>query len=96
MDGGAYDHDSRLAPHCRKGRGPSAQEAAEKLDSAQGEAVLDFSSVGRIDSGALRALEEFVDAAGQKSVKVVVRGASVGVYKMPKLAKLESRFSFAS
>jgi anti-anti-sigma regulatory factor len=75
---------------------PTLQEAGEKLDSAKGEAVLDFSSVCRIDSSALRAMEEFVDVANDKGVKVVLYGVSVGVYKVLKLAKLASRLSVAS
>ena len=72
------------------------QEAGEKLDRAEGEVVLDFSSVRRIDSRALRAMEEFVGVADDKGVKVVLRGVNVGVYKVLKLVKLGSRFSFVS
>jgi len=75
---------------------PALQEAREKLDSTDGEAVLDFSCVCRIDSSGLRAMEEFVGVAKDKGVKVVLCGVSVGVYKVLKLAKLASRFSFAS
>jgi len=75
---------------------PALQEAAEKLDSAQGEAILDFSSVRRIDSSALRAMEEFVRVADNKGVKVVLCGVGVDVYKVLKVAKLASRFSFSS
>lgn len=74
---------------------PALQEAAANLDSTQGEAVLDFSSVRRIDSSALRAMEEFVDVANDKGVKVVLSGVGVGVYKVLKLARLASRFSFS-
>jgi len=74
---------------------PALQEAREKLDSVEGEAVLDFSSVRRIDSSALRAMEEFVGVADEKSVKVVLSGVNVGAYKVLKLAKLASRFSFS-
>jgi anti-anti-sigma regulatory factor len=70
------------------------QEAGEKLDSIEGEVALDFSSVRRIDSSALRAMEEFVGMADDKGVKVVLRGVNVGVYKVLKLVKLGSRFSF--
>ncbi len=72
------------------------QEAAEKLDSVEGEVTLDFSSVRRIDPSALRALEEFAGIADDKGVKVVLRGVNVGVYKVLKLVKLGSRFSFVS
>lgn len=75
---------------------PALQEAVAKLDATQGEAVLDFSSVRRIDSGALRAMEEFIGVADEKGVKVVLSGVGVGVYKVLKLAKLTSRFTVAS
>jgi anti-anti-sigma regulatory factor len=71
-------------------------EAGERLDSVEGEVALDFSSVRRIDPSALRALEEFASIADKKGVKVVLRGVSVGVYKVLKLVKLGSRFSFVS
>ena len=74
---------------------PALQEAAAKLDTTQGEAVLDFSSVRRIDSCALRAMEEFIGVADDKGVKVVLSGVGVGVYKVLKLAKLTSRFTVA-
>jgi anti-anti-sigma regulatory factor len=72
------------------------QEAAEKSDSVEGEVALDFSSVRRIDSSAIRALEEFAGLADDKGVKAVLRGVNVSVYKVLKLVKLTSRFSFVS
>jgi len=75
---------------------PALRDASEKLDSAEGEIVLDFSSVRRIDAGALRAMEEFADTADRKAVTVVLRGVNVGIYKVLKLVKLASRFSFAA
>ncbi len=72
------------------------QDAGEKLDGVEGEVALDFSSVRRIDPGALRAMEEFARLADEKAVKVVLRGVNVSVYKVLKLVKLTSRFSFAS
>ena len=72
------------------------QEAGEKLDSVEGEVALDFSSVRRIDPRAIRALEELAGIADDKGVKVVLRGVNVGVYKVLKLVKLGSRFSFVA
>jgi anti-anti-sigma regulatory factor len=72
------------------------QEAGEKLDSAEGEVVVDFSSVRRIDPSAIRALEGFADTAADRGVKVVLRSVNVDVYKVLKLVKLGSRFSFAA
>ena len=75
---------------------PALREAGEKLDGAEGEAVLDFSSVRRIDSSALRAMEELARIAEEKTVKVTLRGVNVDVYKVLKLVKLTRRFSFVN
>ena len=72
------------------------QEAGEKLDSVEGEVALDFSSVRRLDASALKAMEELAGIADDKSVKVVLRAVHVGVYKVLKLVKLTSRFSFVN
>jgi len=72
------------------------REAGEKLDGSEGEAVLDMASVGRIDSGAVRALEELARVADEKSVKIVLREVNVDVYKVLKLMKLTGRFSFVN
>jgi anti-anti-sigma regulatory factor len=71
-------------------------EAGETLAGVQDEIVLDFSSVLRLDPCSLRAMEEFTALAADKSVKVVLRGVNVGVYKVLKLVKLASRFSFVN
>ncbi len=70
------------------------QTARETLDSAQGDVVLDFSSVRRIDPSGLRAMEKLAGIADDKAVKVVLRGVNVDIYKVLKLVKLTSRFSF--
>lgn len=75
---------------------PALQEAGEKLDGGEGEAVLDFSSVRRIDSRALRAMEEFAHTAETKGVKVALRGVNVDVYKVLKLVKLTRQFAFVN
>jgi anti-anti-sigma regulatory factor len=72
------------------------QEAGEKLDRAQGEAILDFSSVRRVDPSALQALEEFARIADERAVKVALHGVNVDVYKVLKLVKLTRRFSFVN
>jgi anti-anti-sigma regulatory factor len=71
-------------------------EAAEKLDSADGDVFLDFSAVRRIDPRGLRALEDFAGAADEKVVKATLRGVNVDVYKVLKLARLSSRFSIVN
>ncbi len=75
---------------------PALQEAGEKLDSTESEVVLDFSSVNRIDASGLIAMEEFANKADDKGVKVALRGVNVSVYKVLKLMKLASRFSFVN
>jgi anti-anti-sigma regulatory factor len=72
------------------------QEAAQNLDGVEDEVVLDFSSVRRIDPSALRGMEEFAGIADDKGVKVALRGVNVDVYKVLKLVKLASRFSFVN
>jgi anti-anti-sigma regulatory factor len=70
------------------------QTAGETLNRAKGDVVLDFSSVRRIDPSGLRAMEKLAGAADGKAVKVVLRGVNVDIYKVLKLVKLTSRFSF--
>ncbi len=72
------------------------QKAGEKLGGVEGEVALDFSAVRRIDPSGLRAMEEFASVAAKQGVKVVLRGVDVGIYKVLKLVKLTSRFSFVS
>ena len=72
------------------------QEAREKLDAADGEVVLDFSSVRSIDSSAIGALEALAGIADGKTVKVVLRGVNVEIYKVLKLVRLARRFSFVA
>jgi anti-anti-sigma regulatory factor len=72
------------------------QEAREKLDGADGEVVLDFASVRRIDSLAIRALEVLADQADGKGTKVVLRSVPVEVYRVLKLVKLVPRLSFTN
>ena len=73
---------------------PGLQEALERLDSAGGELVLDFSAVERVGPAALRAMEQLAARAQEKSVRLVLRGVNVNVYKVLKLVKLAPRFSF--
>jgi len=74
----------------------SLQSAGERLDNVDGEVVLDFSSVRRIDASDLRALGDFVKRADEKGVRVGLRGVNVNVYKVFKLVNLDSRFSFVN
>jgi Anti-anti-sigma regulatory factor (antagonist of anti-sigma factor) len=72
------------------------EKAAENLLGDQHELALDFSSVRRIDSGGLRALEEFAQKADDKKVRIVLHGINVDLYKCLKLVRLTRRFSFVN
>jgi len=72
---------------------PELREAGKKLGPGA-DLVLDFAAVRRIDSSAMKALDELAGIADAKAVKVVLRGVSVEVYKALKLVKLTQRFSF--
>lgn len=72
------------------------EKARGELESAGPEMILDFSAVSRIDAQSLRTLEELAAQADNRAVKIVLRGASIDVYKALKLMKLASRFSFAN
>ena len=49
------------------------QEALEQVNSGQGEVILDFSSVLRIDGNAVGALEKLAGLADGRSVRIVLR-----------------------
>jgi anti-anti-sigma regulatory factor len=70
------------------------QEAGAKLDGANGEVVVDFSSVRRIDTSALSEMGKLADIADAKAVKVVLRGVNIDIYRVLKLVKLAPRFCF--
>ncbi|MGA2114171.1 MAG: STAS domain-containing protein [Bryobacteraceae bacterium] len=70
------------------------REAVEKITGGQGEVVLDFSSVARIDSEAVGALERLAGLAADRSVRVVLRAVNGDIYKVLKLLKLTERFGF--
>ena len=71
-------------------------DACEMLNGAEGEVKLDFSGVRRIDTSGLHAVEDFATASEAKSVKITLRGVNVDVYKVLKLAKLTTRFTFVN
>lgn len=79
-----------------KGVVPALQEAAEKLDGGDDEVIVDFAAVRRIDLNGLQAMEGLAGIADKKAIKVVLRGVNIDVYKVLKLVKLASRFSFVS
>jgi anti-anti-sigma factor len=71
-------------------------EKARKSLEPESQLMLDLSSIRRIDSRGLRALQELVHQAEESKGKVVLRGVNVDVYKALKLARLTRIFSFVS
>jgi anti-anti-sigma regulatory factor len=76
------------------GAAAAIDRAADEMDAAGGELVLDLSAVRRIDSAALRAMENLLRTAAEKQNKVSLTGVDVAVYKVLKLMKLAGRVSF--
>jgi len=57
---------------------------------------LDFSDVARVDIHGLAAIEELAAKTGEKSLRVTLRAVNVAIYKVLKLSRLSSRFSFSN
>jgi anti-anti-sigma regulatory factor len=70
------------------------QDAVDKVTNGEREVSLDFTGVERIDGNVVRALEELAGLTDGKSVKVVLRGVNVDIYRVLKQLKLTDRFSF--
>lgn len=77
-----------------EGVAPALQQASERLDAANGQLVLDFSAVRRIDPAGLSAMEKFACIADRLGIKPALHGVNIDVYRVLKLAKLAGRFSF--
>ena len=69
-------------------------DAAKKL--ADGDVVLDFSAVQRLDSELLHRLDELVIMADRKAARITMRNVNIDVYKVLKLMKLTRRLSFVN
>jgi anti-anti-sigma regulatory factor len=74
----------------------SLRDVLARMECAGLELVVDFSSVERIDAGALGALREIAEAADGRSVTVALSGVSVELYRVLKLTKLAQRFTYLS
>jgi anti-anti-sigma regulatory factor len=70
--------------------------ALEQVSGGGPEVVVDFTGVRRVGPAALRELEQLAARAQQSSVRVVLRGVNVDVYKTLKLAALAEQFRFAT
>ena len=69
------------------------KDAVNELTNAK-ELVLDFSSVLRIDTSAVRAMADLVRLASERSVKIVFHAVNLDIYKTLKLTKLTPQVSF--
>jgi anti-anti-sigma regulatory factor len=72
------------------------EDICAKLNQSEGDLVLDFSGVRRIDPATVRAFEDLAAAADEKAAKIILQGVNVDVYKVLKLARLTARFSFVN
>ena len=70
------------------------RDAVQKVEASNGDVMVDFSSVRRIDAGVVRIMEELATRAEERGAKIALRGVNVTVYKVLKLVKLSSRFMF--
>jgi anti-anti-sigma regulatory factor len=75
---------------------PDLQAAADSLDRADSELVLDCSALLRLDVRTIATLEALASKADEHQVKVVLHGVNVEAYKVLRLVKLASRFSFTN
>jgi anti-anti-sigma regulatory factor len=71
-------------------------EVVAKLGNSDGEVVLDCSSLQCIPPSAVQALALLATTAETKATKIVLLGVNVHVYKVLKLARLTSQFSFVN
>lgn len=73
----------------------SLTEARSALPEGEGcEAVVDLSSVARVDPAAVAALAELAAAAETRRLQVTLRGVVVDVYRVLKLTGLAGKFRF--
>lgn len=86
-----------ITPHTDEARTLEIlSEAAQKLATGNGDIILDFSAVRRLDVELLHGLEDVVGIAGQKAAKITLRNVNIDVYKVLKLMKLTRRLSFVN
>lgn len=72
----------------------SLRDACAHVQSTEGDTVLDFSCVQRLDPKNLETMEELAAIADHKKLNVGLQGVNVGIYKVMKLARLAGRFCF--
>jgi anti-anti-sigma regulatory factor len=70
------------------------RSALERLDTAENELILDFSGVRRVDPAAVRSLAELAAKAQAHSVRIVIEGVNIEIYKVLRLLAMAAQFSF--
>ncbi len=70
------------------------RQSCEQLKSGDGQLIVDFSALRRIDPQVLSAMRDLTARAEANSVKLTLRGVNIEVYKVLTLLKLASRFSY--
>ena len=70
------------------------EEAVQGVNRGESDVILDFSSVSRIDSHVVGAMEELARLADEKKAKVVLRAVNVDIYRVLKILGLSRRFGF--
>lgn len=73
---------------------PLIRGALERVEIAEHDLVLAFSCVRRIDPAALRQMEQLAAKGRERSVKVVLQGVNIEVYKVLKLMAMTRQFTF--
>jgi anti-anti-sigma regulatory factor len=68
------------------------REFLVELPGVRNEAVLDLSSIQRLDAKHLEIMKDIAATAEAKRLKVILCGVNVKIYKVLKLARLTQRF----
>ena len=72
------------------------QTAANSVNRADSELVIDCSELARLDPRGVATLGALANKADEHEVKVVLHGVNVDIYKVLRLVKLTARFSFTN
>ena len=70
------------------------QEAAALLDTAEDELTVDLSGLSRVSGAEIQQLAALATKAAARNKRIVLAGADVAAYRVLKLVKLDSSFSF--
>ncbi len=70
------------------------EQAILQLVREDGDVVLDFSRVERLDAATLHAIQKLAEISAARGVKPVLRGVRVETYKVLKLMQLANRLTY--